>query len=409
MQKIGINELFNQLTVTNVLNKKVIKSMEMFAESASDIEPHRPPKKQFRDLIGKSGEPMEAIGPHPDFTYLDYNQSENHYIVSVFVDIKGSTVLATKLPLDEVRFIKNGILVSAIDIFQAFDGHIHRLQGDAIFAFFGGKSVDKSDAIVDALNASTFLQMYVKESLSKIFEEQGFPAIRIRIGIDFGDDNKVLWTRYGIQNCDEITTTSVHTDLAAKLQSKAPGNGIMVGENIVKYLDLPDEFKKVKTFQRNNEILEDLYVIDNSFLRYPMWVFDWKKYYSRFSFLDRTDIRYQYASPRDFIIKCVWATSDESVSWTEYKSNCGSIPKNVILKFYLELQIHVDYDEIIWEVENRGAEAEEAEQLNFRMDEFDNKVFCYQGTAFKGHHYMKCTILKNGLIIGQDRFGIYVR
>jgi len=51
-----------------------------------------------------------------------------------------------------------------------------------------------------------------------------------------------MWSLYGIKNCNEVTTTSIHTDLAAKLQAKAPGMGIMVGNNLLEYLDWPEEF-----------------------------------------------------------------------------------------------------------------------------------------------------------------------
>ncbi len=106
--------------------------------------------------------------------------------------------------------------------------------------------MQKADAIIDALNASTFLQFYVSNNLKKTFEQMGLPPIKIRIGIDFGDDDKVLWTKYGIMNCSKTTTTSIHTDLAAKLQSEAFSNRTMIGDNIVTYLDLPTEFFQTK-------------------------------------------------------------------------------------------------------------------------------------------------------------------
>lgn len=179
---------------------------------------YRPPKEDLRALVGKIHKYEENIGTHPDFSHLKHGDSEHHYIVSVFADIKGSTRLATKLPLNDVRELKNGSLTAMIDIFQAFDGHIHRLHGDGLLAFFGRRDMRRSQAVIDALNAVSFLQHFFQNNLRPYFEENGYPPIQIRVGIDFGNDDKVLWARYGVRNCDEVTSTSLHTDLAAKLQ-----------------------------------------------------------------------------------------------------------------------------------------------------------------------------------------------
>lgn len=76
------------------------------------------------------------IGPHPDFEYLAHDKYLNHYAVSMFVDIKGSTFLSNKYSLLQIRQIKDTILTLAIEVCSFFGGHIHRLQGDGIFVYF---------------------------------------------------------------------------------------------------------------------------------------------------------------------------------------------------------------------------------------------------------------------------------
>jgi class 3 adenylate cyclase len=219
--------------------------------SDSEIEIVMPPKNELRALFGKKGKPFsENIGTHPDFVE-EINLPKEQYVCSLFLDISGSTKLGLKFPLQTVRLYKNAILSSAIEIFQVFDGHIHRLQGDAVFAYFGHKNMSKSDAIINAINAATLMQSYNKYTLSDFFESNDLPPLKIRIGIDIGDDSQVLWSSFGIGGVQEITTTSIHTDLAAKLQNKAPKNSILIGENIYQYIDLPNEFLKVRTFTSN--------------------------------------------------------------------------------------------------------------------------------------------------------------
>jgi class 3 adenylate cyclase len=402
-----LKNLYASFTKNNIIKDSDIFLRESVA--SQDIEPHRPPKEEFKKLIGKEDNYPEIIGAHPDFEHLGLDDEEYHYITSVFIDIKGSTNLAMKLPLEQVRFIKNGILTTAIDVFQVFDGHIHRLQGDAVFAQFGRKDMNKEDSIIDSLNAASFLQSYFSNYLSSIFEKKGFPSIKVRIGIDFGDTEEVLWTNYGIQNVNEITTTSIHTDLAAKLESNAPANCIMIGDSIKEYLDLPDEFCKIKTIQRESETVKDRYVINNDYLTYKMWQFDWEKYLSYFSFLENKTTSCPYKSPDFFEIKCYYKLEDESEYNKEYRSSCKSLPKGTSLKYKLKLKRDFNYDNIIWEVNNRGEEAQENDQIKFTVDQYEGKDYCYESTAYKGHHYMKCKIKYQNRVVGIDNFGIYVR
>ena len=217
---------------------------------------------ELRNFFGKNGAVYSnKIGTHPDFVDLKMDDTREQYICSVFLDISASTQLGLKYPLKEVRRIKNAILQSSILIFQAMDGHIHRLQGDAIFAYFGHRLLPKANALIDALNASTLMQYFNETVLKDFFEGEGLDPIHIRVGIDIGDDHQVLWSHYGIDGAVEVTSTSIHTDLAAKLQSKAHRNTIMIGEHVYEYLDLPSQFVEVKSYQKHGEEKKDYYVL----------------------------------------------------------------------------------------------------------------------------------------------------
>lgn len=410
-----INQIFDRLFAIKVPSDILLKSnYHVFQEMAEskELEGVRLPKDELRDLFGKKGKPFsEVIGTHPDFLNTE-DLPKEQYICSVFLDISGSTRLGLKFPLPTVRFYKNAILRSAIEIFQAFDGHIHRLQGDAVFAYFGHKNMSKSNAIINALNAAAVMQSYNKHTLTKFFESNNLPPLKIRIGIDIGDDDQVLWSEYGVGGVTEITSTSIHTDLAAKLQSKAPKNSVLIGENIYRYLDLPEEFWKVKIKTEDGKKKEDKYIINDARLGayYQMRLFDWEKYIQSFSFLPKeSDLR--YVAPDDFEIICR-IRKQENGPIMDYKSNSEALEKGVSLGFKLQLKGAlrvIKPSKITWKVINRGREAEEANALEFYMEEYQNKDTCYQSTAYTGHHYMECKLYDSqGRLIGQDRFGVYV-
>ncbi|MGL4864330.1 nucleotide-binding domain-containing protein [Cetobacterium sp.] len=376
-------------------------------------------KCELRKYFKREAKYLETIGDHPDFLYLrDTQDTENHHVVSVFVDIKGSTKLATikGLSLQEVREIKNRILTTAISIFQVFDGHIHRLQGDAIFAFFGRKDKPMEESIVDALNAVTILQHVFKNVLSKLFEELELPTIDIRTGLDFGYDKDVLWSKYGIENCNEITTTSIHTDLAAKLQHKARSNQIMIGDNIKNVLELPNEFYRIKTYVENREKKEDKYILDYKEMRYRMWEFDWEEYLKFFQQLPTNNLlpaKYPWQPYKDFEVICRYETE---TGWKVYERNSTVLDKGIKLSFeviFNDPSLKYLCKNIVWEVNNRGEEASVGENntLVFKTPNKDGNVFeCFQGTAYKGHHYMNVQIIGDGgRIYGEDNLGIFIK
>lgn len=406
-----VHKAFKALTKSTfsrspIFNESVQKGLFALGDS-KEIDVERPPMDQMRQLVGKTLKYSTDIGPHPDFSHLEFGQTEMGYAVTVFVDIKGSTLLGTKLPLDEVRYLKNGIITAAIGIFQVFDGHIHRIQGDAVMAYFRRQDMSKAQSIVDALNASTFLQLYINQELSPLFEAQGYFPLQIRIGIDYGDEPVVLWSKYGILNCFEITTTSLHTDLAAKLQHEAPANGVMVGDNVVTALDLPDEFLEVRTYQENYEQVPAPYIVDTQDYRYKMWVFDWRKYAQRTALLPKKS-NFPYQSPDHFRVRGFYQDSQDANFASECFANCSVLRKGLALKFTLEAPDALQIDDVQWQVINRGREAEVENALNFEMTNYRGKRYCLQSTRYKGHHYMQCTLYHQRRIVGREHFGVYI-
>lgn len=410
MQK-KLTSIFESIVQKNILEPSnlQVNRIQNSVRQFKSLEPHQPQSEQLREIFGRQAHYPVAIGDHPDFQHLKDDDDELHYAVTVFLDIKGSTILCTRYPLRTVKKIKNGILATAIEIFQVFDGHIHRLQGDAIFAQFVRRGKLPCDAVIDALNAVTILQTFFRDTLIPIFvNDLGLPEVKTRVGIDYGAEDKVMWSRYGIANCNELTTTSIHTDLAAKMQGKASANGVIIGHNVVQLLDIPDEFYRIKYIQRNKKKLEDRYALETDDFTYQMWDFQWEKYVKKFANLYvKGKSNCPFVCPRDFQLRCYYST--DSVNWDEYIANSRSLPKGISLRFELKINRNLlKYTEIFWTVLNRGDEAKVANQLKFDMTDYYNKLHCPQTTAYLGHHYMRCTIKNQGRIVAQEYFGIYI-
>jgi len=351
-----------------------------------------------------------TIGPHPDFSDLKQNSYLNHHCVSVFVDIKGSTRLIEKYSLLEVRLIKDSLLTLAIQVANQFGGHIHRLQGDGIFIQFVRRNRHENDAIINSLNAASILAQFVSIDLAGIMSQYGLRPLKIRVGIDFGNDENVLWSHYGIPGCGELTTTSLHTDMAAKLQGKAYDNSILIGGNIKSTLDLKSDFFSV---YENQESKEKVYYISNTFT-YPFYVFEWQEYLGSLPFFfKKTEDQKLEVREKQIWIDCYISNEDGSEK-EKYYPNSRSIPKNKKISYTLmrlnSPYVMQSYEKIEWYAFNSGKEADSKQQLRHDFGkEYHNKNYCNTMAAYLGHHHVECKIIRDHSASEKITFPIFVR
>lgn len=354
-----------------------------------------------------------SIGNHPDFDYLKENEMLRHHCVSMFVDIKGSTRLALKYSLEEVRLIKDTLLTLCINVVSHFGGHVHRLQGDAVFVQFVRKDMNPNDSVINALNSASVLCQVVSEDLSSAFVNNGLDPIKIRVGIDYGSDEKVMWSHYGIANCNELTTTSLHTDLAAKLQNKASVNSIRIGNNLLDAIEMKEDYISTPTLVKNGQTIEDKYIIQSPEYNYRQYDFNWKKYLKSFSFYKQNGSGKLEIVDNSFTLNGSVYKPEQEINASQYFENNYAILKDKYIKYQLMfngiLYHRKPYEKIIWEAYNSGKEAEIAkeEHHNFK-NEFVNKTFCIAHTGYHGNHYIKCTIQREHSSNIVLKFSIYV-
>jgi adenylate cyclase len=220
-------------------------------------------------------------GDHPDFVNLRTKGGfENHYIVSMFLDVRNSTKLHYNHDLLQIARVIQTIVVAATQTCALFGAHIQRIQYDGVFVYFGGKGIDKKQAVKDAINAASFFNYFVKYELRELFEMEDINRIYTRVGIDFGDDKDVMWTIFGLPGCDELTTNSLHSSLPAKMQSNAPNNGIIVGQNLPDLLNDIDSYCDFFRDDRGNidSSKQHIFKMPDGSFNYGQKIFKWESY-----------------------------------------------------------------------------------------------------------------------------------
>lgn len=240
----------------------------------------------FARELGLTPNFEQRLGLHPDFANLKHSDSlEDHYIVSMFVDIKGSTNLFKKYTPRTVWIITNTIQRAAIHTCLIFGGYIHRLQGDGLFVYFGGKNMTAELAVKRALQFSSVFTYFVKEDLKNLFMEQGIENVYTRIGIDLGYDRDVIWGMAGIGEISEVTTCSLHTSLASKMQGKAVSNGIVIGDHVKKESPLLSEYYSPVSARTGSENDRYIFRIPDESFYYTQYDFDWLKFLKKQEFI----------------------------------------------------------------------------------------------------------------------------
>lgn len=267
LQKAIINE---SRGVQGTATSKLLRTKERDQNLFSSLQP-------LAALSGKE-KYSQAPGIHPDFAHIKLNNNiENHYITSVFLDIKNSTSLFKKYEPLTVANVTTTIQKAAIHICWIFDGYVQRFQGDGLFLYFGGKNTSIKDSVISAINTAALFNHFIENDLRELFNENGVENISTRIGIDTGEAPDVVWHLAGMENCSEVTTCSLHTSLAAKMQANADRNGIMLGDNVKNYSALnPYLF----TIKKDKDQREDRYIfeIEDENFRYTQWQFNWKQH-----------------------------------------------------------------------------------------------------------------------------------
>ncbi|MBR1149035.1 adenylate/guanylate cyclase domain-containing protein [Bradyrhizobium sp. AUGA SZCCT0431] len=152
---------------------------------------------------------MSADAPSSSPTRI----GQERYLVSMFVDMRGSTKLAEKrLPFDTV-FIVNRFLGAVSQAVIECGGRPNQFVGDGMLALFG-LAVNQAEACRQALRAAAMIAANVDE-VNKFLEHDLREPIRFGIGINGGE---VIVGDIGYRDHMVFTALGDPVNVAARLQ-----------------------------------------------------------------------------------------------------------------------------------------------------------------------------------------------
>ena len=393
---------------------------------SAQIVPHYSIQSLFRPFYSKGNPQPPDIGDHPDFRYLKGTTEIVYYpITTMFMDMEGSTRLNLLYDPEVVRDIKNSFIRAAIEFIKTFDGHVHRIMGDAVMAYFGGINKDPKMGIIDAINCASLLCCFVEQGVRPYLQDYtGYDdPFGIRVGIDFGPKERVLWSAYGFPAMEEVTATSFYVDVASKLQHSAGRNQIMIGQSLQETLDFPMELLGIKTIQKNGEQEEEPFLKPNltdregNPINYKQYILKWRDYIS-FSPIPQN----KNLLPKDEndlqIMPAILEVFNEETGSNLIPSCSLVLPKNKWLKFKVKLPyMPVLPYEIKATVENHGEDAKrkagEKRGNHFKLYEINtpekhNNFVHKEYTLYSGLHYLIIDIITRRGTEFRTKFAVYI-
>jgi len=181
----------------------------------------------------------------------------------LFSDVRNFTSISESMDPKELTQLINGFLTPITEIIQQQRGTIDKYMGDAVMAFWGAPLADPQHAL-HALTAA--MDMIQRINLLKAeFEAQGWPEIKIGVGINTGEMNV---GNKGSEFRVDYTVLGDAVNLGSRLEAltRVYGVDIIVGEN-TRHAVAEFEFReldrvKVKGKEKPVAIYEPLGLLD---------------------------------------------------------------------------------------------------------------------------------------------------
>lgn len=172
--------------------------------------------------------------------FLSSQSDSNLFTAILFVDIVKSTNLATTLTPDEMSSLIRVFSQEISILISKHSGFVLKYAGDAVIAYFPILN-NAEDVYQNAIKCGKSMNLLLKYAMNPVFEKFGLPEIKIRVGVEVGDNQIVFFGPEPDLIGSTITMTS-------KIYPLADPCKIAIGEEIYKKLNgVASQFSQIKS------------------------------------------------------------------------------------------------------------------------------------------------------------------
>jgi adenylate cyclase len=174
----------------------------------------------------------------------NYAESKTTFLI-LHVDLVDSTRLSMTLPVNRLATIVRAFSQEISLIISAYGGYVLKYIGDAILAYFPLESSDDFHIhCINAVSCACSMIKVVDQGINPILNQYDYPELRVRIGIDIGE-NAVVQFGWDTHTLDgRIVLRDPHFDIlgytisiTAKMTAFANPDQIVIGQLVYQILD----------------------------------------------------------------------------------------------------------------------------------------------------------------------------
>ncbi|TRZ80999.1 MAG: adenylate/guanylate cyclase domain-containing protein [Nitrosopumilales archaeon] len=166
-------------------------------------------------------------------TFLRNHVSQKIHMIVMFVDLVGSTDMALQLPPEKLGIIISSFSQEMRSVIRHHGGYVLKYVGDAVIGYF----VAEEGTLVmadNAVNCAKTMIDIIERGINPILSEYDYPELRVKIGMDFGEN---VIVRYGSDEArSHVDILGPSVSIAAKITALSKPNQILVGNDIYEKL-----------------------------------------------------------------------------------------------------------------------------------------------------------------------------
>ncbi len=203
-----------------------------------------------------------------------FSNNRQNYCVS-YVDMMNSTKTAAMLGESEIGLYYSTFINSMVTIVTNFEAKVIKTAGDCVISYFP-RTTNSEDLVAfkNVLECGMTMMAAHKPMNAKL-HTQGLPSMNFRISCDYGTVE--VARSFTSQNDDLFGSTM---NLCAKINSKAPPNGLIIGEKLYRIVQSLDDyfFERLGEYHDGSSDYE-LYSVTSKEKRIILDPFSRKSYY----------------------------------------------------------------------------------------------------------------------------------
>ena len=163
---------------------------------------------------------------------LDPTAEQRKLVTVLFADLIGFTAMSEHMDPEDVREIMNSYFIRWTTAIEHFGGIVEKFIGDAVMAVFGLKAASEADP-ENAIRTALQMRDLLKQLQSDDPGDKLLANLRMRVGIHTGP---VVVSWMGERKGQDFVVVGDSVNLASRLQSLAPVNGILISHDTYRHV-----------------------------------------------------------------------------------------------------------------------------------------------------------------------------